>query len=212
MPVDDGRSAADWLASAHPRPAEAHRAWKQPGGLAPLPCGVLFTAVRLPALLVHAATGTDDTDTLRIRLGDCLGGPVIHDPARARYYPLVPTDTAKSWRHTVAYIRCLEPEQHLNMPAPTATQPTAQTPYWTVPPAKPHKLCDPEAVKDLTRHGQRQAAAHGAGWCHWHAGYAPATRLVTVTGTSSLDAGGRWACPPCRRAHRLKPFYDRRRN
>ncbi|MFI6348918.1 hypothetical protein [Streptomyces sp. NPDC050560] len=208
--MNDSRPAADWLASAHPRPAQAHQAWERPGGVAALPCGVVFTAVRLPALLVHAAVGTAVPHAVRARLGERLGGPVIHDPAHARYHLLVPADTAKSWHRTVAYVRCLEPEDHLDTPAPGATQLSGQVPYWAVPPAKPHKLCAPEAVKALTRHGQRRAAARGIGWCHWHTGYAPGTELVTVTGTSSLDAGGRWACPPCRRTHRLEPFYGRR--
>ncbi|MFI6348113.1 hypothetical protein [Streptomyces sp. NPDC050560] len=202
--------AADWLASAHPQPTEVHQAWERPGGLAALPCGVVFTAVRLPALIVHAAVGTADPNAVRARLGERLGGPVLHDPSRARYYPLVPTDTAKSWHNTVAYVRCLEPEHHMNTPAPTVTQPSGQTPYWIVPPMEPERLCAPEAVRALTRHGQRRAAASGVGWCHWHEGYAPGTELVTVTGMSSLDAGGRWACSPCRRAHRLRPFYDQR--
>ncbi|MFI6347237.1 hypothetical protein [Streptomyces sp. NPDC050560] len=210
MPQDERRPTADWLASAHLHPAEVHRAWERPGGVAPLPCGVVFTAVSLPALIVHAAAGTAVPHTVRARLGERLGGPVIHDPAHARYYPLVPADTAKSWHRTVAYVRCLEPEQHLDAPAPSATQLSGQVPYWAVAPVEPERLCDPAAVKALTRHGQRRATASGIGWCHWHQGYAHGTELVTVTGTSSLDAGGRWACPPCRRAHHLEPFYEQR--
>ncbi|MFI6350260.1 hypothetical protein [Streptomyces sp. NPDC050560] len=195
---------AVWLASAHPRPAEVHKAWRDPCGMAELPCNGPFTVVRLPSLIVHAAVGTDDRDAVSAQFGKLLDGPVFCEPGAARYCPLVPADTAKEWQ--LSRVECLGPGCCVDMPSPATVEPSGQSAYWAVPLDEPGRLCDPEAVHALTRQGQKRATAQGVRWCAWHKDYTHDAQLVGVTGKTSMTAVGQYACSLCRTVHGLRPI------
>ncbi|MFI6347238.1 hypothetical protein [Streptomyces sp. NPDC050560] len=197
-------AAAAWLARAHRRPAEVHEAWTHPYGVAALPCGVLYTAVRLPDPVVRAALGTDDLDTLHAALAAALHGPVFRDPAGARYYALVPPGTTGTWR--LPDVECLGPEYYLGVPNPAAVRPSGMSGYWAVPIEGPGHLCDPVAVEELARLGRSRAGDGVVRWCNWHHGYAHGTELVQIIEQGSAFGGGLYACPDCRTVHHLTPL------
>ncbi|MDH6215994.1 hypothetical protein M2283_003298 [Streptomyces pseudovenezuelae] len=89
-PADMDRLISEWLARAHPVPQQACAEWSDQG-VALLPLGGLFAAVRLPGELVHAAVDSTDADRVAAALKALLHGPVIHDHrvAGATYYALI---------------------------------------------------------------------------------------------------------------------------
>ncbi|MFI6348114.1 hypothetical protein [Streptomyces sp. NPDC050560] len=204
MSADRSRSAAAWLASAHPRPAEVYEAWEHPYGVAALPCAGPYTAVRLPEAIVQAAVGLDDLDALCAALAGALHGPVIHDPGNRRYYPLVAAGAAKGW--PLPWAECLGPEYYLGIPSPAAVRPSGVNGYWAVPVEGPGHLCDPMAVEELARLGQERAA--GVRWCDWHHGYAHGTELVGVIEQMSGPGVSLYACQDCRSAKGLRSVTE----
>ncbi|MGV9455395.1 hypothetical protein ACWDRW_29870, partial [Streptomyces sp. NPDC003635] len=80
-----------WLASAHPSPGAVHGEWGGTAGLALIPLGRRFDAVRLSEDLVRGVAGISDPPTVNDWLGWTFNSrPVIHDPSGSRYYALVP--------------------------------------------------------------------------------------------------------------------------
>ncbi|MFI6347721.1 hypothetical protein [Streptomyces sp. NPDC050560] len=204
--LDRAPSAATWLASAHPRPAEVHEAWTHPYGVAALPCNGPFTAVRLPENVVGAAVECDDPAAVRARLAAALHGPVIHDPQHQRYYALVPAGVARGWR--VPGVECLGSEYYLGVPDPAAIRPSGMCGYWAVPMDGPGHLCDPVAVEELARVGRERVAAGAVRWCNWHHGHARGTELVSIIEQMSGPGASLYACADCRAAHRLTPLAE----
>ncbi|MFE9764601.1 hypothetical protein ACFYPC_08740 [Streptomyces sp. NPDC005808] len=45
-------------------------------------------------------------------------------------------------------------------------------------------------------------------WCAWHDGYTDTARLISAQETVANGRGSRFACAPCRTAHRLVPAAD----
>ena len=72
------RYITGWLARAHDHPERARTEWSR-HGVALLPLGRRFSAVRLPGKLVVAAVGTTDAKAIAEELEFRLDGPVIHD-------------------------------------------------------------------------------------------------------------------------------------
>ncbi|MFC0847790.1 DUF6415 family natural product biosynthesis protein [Streptomyces noboritoensis] len=137
------RSAvSDWLASAHPTPAAAHREWHT-AGIALIPTGRVFDALRLPAAIVHRAVGSALPELVRARLGD---GAVIHDayePGRWYYALVRPGARHDAYR--------LDEGTWLGIPETGRT--TRPGAYWIRPPRHPEDFCPADAIAQLIRRG-----------------------------------------------------------
>ncbi|GGP85876.1 hypothetical protein [Streptomyces melanogenes] len=145
------RAITDWLASAHHVPAQARREFDV--GIALVPTGDKFDAIRLPAPIVHAAAGNENPDAVAAFLAKTLpGGAVIHDAygIGVWYYALVPPGTHTHWR--TPDIECLRPGTWLGVPRLDLT--TRPGPHWALPPHAVGSLCPAEAVADLVALGQ----------------------------------------------------------
>ncbi|MFI7019858.1 hypothetical protein [Streptomyces sp. NPDC050164] len=144
-----------WLASGHPSPSTARREWDSAAGLAMIPLGHSFDAVRIPANVVHAATGSTDPSVVEARLAQYLNdGPVIHDPGFARYYVLVPPGTVYEWPSPV--VECLgEATTYLGVPRVDriGLDEETQASYWSVVIPRPGVLCKAADVVALVMAG-----------------------------------------------------------
>ncbi|MFJ4870037.1 hypothetical protein [Streptomyces sp. NPDC088757] len=145
--------AATWLLVAAKDAREARHEWAT-YGVALLRCGSLFSAVRMPAELVHAAVGTDERADVATFLEAVLeGGPVIHDAGGRQFYALTPASTARYWR--TAGTECLGTDSFLGVPATDVTEPDPRcSAYWVVPMNGPGALCVPGAVARLVGIGR----------------------------------------------------------
>jgi hypothetical protein len=168
-PGADRRLAAEhWLLATHPSPHQARREWTH-NGVALLPLGTLFSAVRLPACLVLAVAGerelpSPDVDDF---LDEALdGGPVICDPHGRRYYALVPAGMPVTWHQAADDWRaaldvdCLGRGTYLGVPRVDAVDlnPRAWSSYWSVPMSSAAMLCAPLTVARLIAAGRHQLA------------------------------------------------------
>ncbi|MFC0844939.1 hypothetical protein ACFH04_14630 [Streptomyces noboritoensis] len=145
------RAITDWLASAHPVPAQAQREFAV--GIALVPTGEKFDAIRLPAPILHAAARTEDPDAVAAFLAKTLpGGAVIHDAygVGVWYYALVPPGTYANWQAPDA--ECLRPGTWLGVPRPDLT--ARPGPHWALPPHTAGSVCAAKAVADLVALGQ----------------------------------------------------------
>jgi hypothetical protein len=155
-------AAAHWLLSAHPAPGQARDEWSSESGLALLPLGTLFSAVRIPERLVHAAAGSEDPAVVDAFLAEALhGGPAICDPRGRRYYALVPASTAVKWRQPGA--ESLGRGTYLGVPRLDAVNRNAQawSSYWSVPMPSAAELCTPAAVAQLVAVGNFRVTNEG---------------------------------------------------
>lgn len=152
-PASDRRLAAEhWLLStlAEHRRARARLEWRD-GGVAMLPLGTLFSAVRLPIRLITAITGPLKLHEIDVFLADALdGGPVICDLNGPRYYALVPASVPRTWRDAAHEWRdadadVLGRDTLLGVPPLDATElnPAARASYWSVPMESMGMLCAP---------------------------------------------------------------------
>jgi len=159
-PADMDRLISEWLARAHPVPRQARADWSNQG-VALLPLGNLFAAVRLPGGLVCAAVGCEEPDQVAVALDELLHGPVIHDHRNtgATYYALI------NWGAGVIQqveqdedAPCLGKGTYLGVPRIDRRQPPGT--YWVVPPRYDGDLCRPRAVRSLVATGRRKLAQH----------------------------------------------------
>ncbi|MEU2975985.1 hypothetical protein ABZ678_02950 [Streptomyces hirsutus] len=159
MPPDPDRhlTAEHWLKSAHRRPEAALQEWERTG-MALLPLGTRFSAVRLPSSLVFAVTGGDLPGShVDQMLEEVLeGGPVICDPGGWRYYALVPPSMPVTWHQAADEwrgddVECLGRDCYLGVPRTDQTErgPAASASYWSVPMQSAGRLCAPLAVARL---------------------------------------------------------------
>ncbi|MFJ4301233.1 hypothetical protein [Streptomyces pseudovenezuelae] len=120
-----------------------------------LPLGTLFSAVRIPERVVHAAARTDNPQMVDLFLAAALDdGPVIHDLASRRYYVLVPASMPARWHEAAGLWRtglgvdCLGSGTLLGVPPTDVVLLDVLTnrSYWSVPMFSAGVLCDPQAV------------------------------------------------------------------
>ncbi|MEV6756702.1 hypothetical protein [Streptomyces sp. NPDC051214] len=150
-------AVALWFAQAQQGVAQARREWMD-RGVALLPCGTRFCAVRLSGRLVHAACGTDRTEMVRGTLAGMLAGPVICDAFASHYYALVQPTPPRAWQHQeVAPL--LGTGTYLGVPATRLTHPPGT--YWLVLPELPGDLCALPPVTTLITEGRRCLTSQG---------------------------------------------------
>ncbi|MGW7073047.1 hypothetical protein ACWGII_41235 [Streptomyces sp. NPDC054855] len=151
------RAISQWFARSQQGVAQASREWTD-RGVALLPCGTRFCAVRLSGRLVHAACGTDLTEAVRGTLAGMLAGPVICDAFGSHYYALVDPTPPLAWQYEeVAPL--LGAGTYLGVPATHLTHPPGT--FWLVLPDLPGDLCALTSVTALIAMGQRCLTAGG---------------------------------------------------
>ncbi|MFM9602666.1 hypothetical protein [Streptomyces turgidiscabies] len=147
-----------WLLGATESRDRSRTEW-QDVGVTMLKTGITFSAIRMSARLIHAAACTSDLAAVDHYLARALvGGPVIHDPDRCRYYALVPTDDGRLW----GVIRDLEAfglGSYVGVPRPGLDAPDGSgAPYWSVPMESAGALCVPSVVAALVEIGYHELA------------------------------------------------------
>jgi hypothetical protein len=147
-----------WLLSAHPTPSAARAEWESTG-VAVLPIGPRFAAVRIPRQVVLNSIRLEaaGSGTLDRFLAEMLwDGPVICDQHGRLYYALVPADTPQVWTTAAAEwprygVEILGSDWRLGVPRLPAEDRYGPSPasYWAVPMRRPGQLCEPAAVARL---------------------------------------------------------------
>ncbi len=129
-------------------------------GIALLPLGRRFEAVRLPERLVLAALCTTDPRQIAVLLGRALNGPVIHDNRAmgGTYYALTRPRAGRAWAHD-AIAPCLGTGTYLGVPRLDRREPPGT--HWTVPPRFAGDLCEPESVAALVAYGAGTGTEQG---------------------------------------------------
>ncbi|MFD5754583.1 hypothetical protein ACFWIZ_04805 [Streptomyces sp. NPDC127044] len=162
--ADRQLAAEHWLLSTHPAPSNARAEWDK-HGVALLPLGTLFSAVRIPGRLLLALVGSEELRAVDVFLGQVLdGGPVICDPHGHRYYALVPASMPATWHQAAEEWRAaldvdvLGRGTYLGVPRMDALEVSPQgcVSYWAVPMASAATLCAPLAVARLIAAGQHR--------------------------------------------------------
>ncbi|MGW6543254.1 putative ATP-grasp-modified RiPP [Streptomyces massasporeus] len=152
----DGGVAA-WLARTHPTPERVWTEWATQG-VALLPLGERFAAVRMTSEIVHAAIRSEDYEVVAAELGGLLGGGIIFDRrvAGGTYYALVDVDAGLTWAHddVVTY---LGRGTYLGVPRIDRLRPPGT--YWVVPPRHEGDMCPPLSVLSLLEAGRARQAA-----------------------------------------------------
>ncbi|MFF6999096.1 hypothetical protein ACFY93_29665 [Streptomyces sp. NPDC008313] len=159
-----------WLLSAHRTAGQARHEWAV-HGIALLPLGGTFSAVRIPGRLVQALAGGTDPEDIDAVLDETLeGGPVICDAHGPRYYALVPAAVPRTWHQAtddwrVHDVDCLGRGAYLGVPRLDFVQYTiGAASYWSVPPTAPAALCGPLAVARLIAAGVHQLTEDRDPW------------------------------------------------
>lgn len=145
-----------WLLSTldATRRDRARMEWQEQG-VALLPLGGLFSAVRIPEQLVHAVARIDHPQTVNGFLAAALDdSPVIHDPSGHRYYVLVPASMPTRWTKAASVwsdqlgVDCLGSGTLLGVPPTDVLWLNVLTnqSYWAVPMSSAGVLCDPQTV------------------------------------------------------------------
>ncbi|GHE47766.1 hypothetical protein GCM10018785_16720 [Streptomyces longispororuber] len=136
------RLIADWLAQAAPDSNGAWAEWLD-HGVALLPLGRRFDAVRVPAARIHAAVGSDQPQMVADALESWLEGPVLRDlrSSLGPYYVLI--EPGADWDGPDER---LSTNTYLGVPRPG--QPTMLT-RWIVEPSQPGCLCDVRRLRAL---------------------------------------------------------------
>lgn len=120
-----------------------------------LPLGTLFSAVRIPELVVQAVARTDHQGMTAEFLASVLDdGPVICDPTQRWFYALVPASMPARWTEAAAVwqedlnVACLGRASFLGVPRLDCIglDITTNSSYWTSPMQSAGELCDPMAV------------------------------------------------------------------
>ncbi len=150
------RAISAWLARSDPSPERAWGEWATQG-VALLPLGERFAAVRMAAHVVHAAVQSEDRDRVAVALGELLGGAIIYDRrvAGGRYYALIQGHAALVWAYDDV-ATCLGAGTYLGIPRIDRQEPPGT--HWVVPPRHEGDLCAPSAVTALMRSGRARLA------------------------------------------------------
>ncbi|SOD86305.1 hypothetical protein [Streptomyces sp. Ag109_G2-15] len=151
------RAIATWLARAHPAPERARSEWAIQG-VALLPLGDRFAAVRVPADVVHAAVASSDRDQVAAALGEKLGGSIIYDSrvAGGTYYALIQGHAGLVWAYD-DIATCLGHGTYLGVPRLDQQQPPGT--YWVIPPRYEGDLCAPRTIIPLIELGRSRLAS-----------------------------------------------------
>ncbi|MCY0957761.1 hypothetical protein [Streptomyces sp. H27-H5] len=155
-------ASGHWLLAAAPSVSAANAAWKETGEtwLQPSP---LFTAVLVPASIVHAATGVDSPEECAPALQEALDGPVFYDPGAFRadgaYVVLLPASAATIWNVPSTTLHA--PRALLLVPAPDRCEPVGDRPWWVLPLEGPGELCPPALLASLACLGRRRFVPSG---------------------------------------------------
>ncbi|MEU6990516.1 hypothetical protein ABZ953_07615 [Streptomyces sp. NPDC046465] len=138
---------SEWLARSQREPEQARREWTDTG-VALLPLGRRFDAVRLPERLVHAAVRTAVPHEVTAQLTRLLDGPVIYDGRTmgGTYYALTRRRRKGTWRHQ-DIAAWLGTGTYLGVPKLARTEPPGT--HWVVVPRFEGDLCEPLAVTAL---------------------------------------------------------------
>lgn len=165
--TSDRRLATEhWLLAGSSNRGRTRMEWQEQG-VALLPLGVRFAAVRFPASLVLAAACLPwDPERVDPFLNETLGGgPVICNPHTRRYYALVPASVPATWRQAVedwrsVEVECLGRESIMGIPRLDAVDHADETlpSYWSVPMSSPGVLCAPLDVARLIAAGHHRLA------------------------------------------------------
>jgi hypothetical protein len=138
-PEERAAAAATWLLMAADDVSTARAEWVNSGS-ALLKCGTLFSAVVLPAWLVHAAAGTADPEKVSGYLTESLeGGGVFYEEAVRRYYALTPPSVEVDWDAENTAV--LGKYAAVLVPSPALYVAGAGSAYWSVPMNGPADLC-----------------------------------------------------------------------
>lgn len=141
-----------WLASSHRTPEQPWHEWAA-HGVAVLPTGTAFDAVRIPEAVVHAAVESTAADTVGVALAERLDGPVIHDARGRNYYVLTRPGACLDLGPAADGAELLPAGSHLGVPAIDRCEYTPESPiYWAVPGIRPSH-CDSNATGLLVRAG-----------------------------------------------------------
>ncbi|MEU9990300.1 hypothetical protein AB0E10_26565 [Streptomyces sp. NPDC048045] len=151
------RAISAWLARAHPTPERARAEWAIQG-VALLPLGDRFAAVRMPANVVHAAVASRDPDRVAVCLGVMLGGSIIYDRrvSGGTYYALIQGHAGLVWAYD-DIATCLGHGTYLGVPRLDQQQPPGT--YWVIPPRYEGDLCAPRSIIPLVALGRSRLAA-----------------------------------------------------
>ncbi|BCM72947.1 hypothetical protein CFC35_40275 [Streptomyces sp. FBKL.4005] len=151
MPLPSG----SWASLKGEEQKQARIQWTEAGGIALLPCGGLFSAVRAPAHLVWAAADTEELPVVDAFLRQWFdGGAAFADLHALLSYFLVPSSTAWKWtdRHLPG-VEYLGRDHYLGVPAVHLTEPQGRG-YWCLPMDSAGDLCYPAVVEKLLHHGR----------------------------------------------------------
>ncbi|MFD9905649.1 hypothetical protein [Streptomyces sp. NPDC059063] len=135
-------AAAQWLAEADPHPRNVWADWER-HGVALLPLGRRFDAIRVPADRVHDVVGGDESQTVAKVLRAWLDGPVIRDfrSSMGPYYVLIAPGA--DWDGPAER---LTTGTYLGVPRPGHSTMLSR---WVVLPPHPGALCDTRCVRTL---------------------------------------------------------------
>ena len=156
--AERNRAVEHWLAAAAPDPREVRAEWDL-RGVALLPTGVLFSAVRIHAATVHAAAGTTAPEEIDRYLASALDGPVLGLADGASYVALLPVSSARKW--DLPGTPCLGRGAFVGVPRPGSLREHGERAFWAVPMESAGVLCDPAEVFQLALLGQSREADRG---------------------------------------------------
>ncbi|MFF4391420.1 hypothetical protein ACFY0G_32225 [Streptomyces sp. NPDC001552] len=156
-------AAGHWLLASAPSIPDARRQWRDSGSTW-LRTGALYSALMIPAAVMHAAAQGDGPKECAGRISDALeGGPVFFDPTsfrqRGGYTLLLPASAAHTWRVPSTLMH--PPGSRVLVPAPDRCGWSGSKPWWVVPLESPGLLCSPELVACLATLGRRRIVPAG---------------------------------------------------
>ncbi|MFH8991700.1 hypothetical protein [Streptomyces sp. NPDC017940] len=136
-------AVTDWFAGAHPVPRQAHAEWAD-CGVALLPLGGRFDALRVAGRLVHSAVVSARPEAVGAALTDWLHGPVIRDgrTGSGQYYVLVAPDA--EWQGTADRLGT-----GTYLAVPRIGKQVSPVTSWAVQPQRRGRLCDPAHLAAL---------------------------------------------------------------